>query len=438
MKKTPSAKTSSHGGDIGRPESLPRTPRAWDPRNLSSTAREFANECDPPLESERVVTLIGLGEAELAAAREAASVAESVQGLLARGLHESQRQYLARWTDQASRDDPPHGDDPSLPRSDSVTPDPQALSWVARETLFLAGETPGGRRKGEGRNRRRAAAQTSSAGDGHPSGRSQKKTTDDAPRGVRLADPMIRNPTAWLLNKQQFRAFLASESRRAHRFAHSLSVMLIGLDPGEGIGDSEREPTDLRLRWLVPFVAGNLRIDDICCHLSAERLAVIMPRTDSKTCARVVARLRRRFASTTARPPEIDGQLAIGSATWPDQGISIEALHAEAAAAMDRELRKRTPTADDIGRPEPGTRVQVWLEGLGHPIGAVVEPNANGLCLRARLPFLRLNGSARIRPLDSREPSFVAIGSVEIDASADDQVPVLQVELTRVDLPSSD
>jgi GGDEF domain-containing protein len=251
---------------------------------------------------------------------------------------------------------------------------------------------------------------------------------------------MTRDPVAWLPNNQQFRACLASESRRAHRFSQSLSLILIGLEPPEGIGDSEREPTDLRLRWLVPFVVSNLSIEHICCHISAEQLAVIMPRTDSKACARVVTRLRSRYASTTARPPEIDGQLTIGSATWPDQGISIEDLETVAAAAMGRERLEGPPTADNIGRPEPGTRVQVWLEGLGHPIGAVVEPNATGLSLRARLPFLRLNGSARIRPLDSRESeaSFVAIGSVQIDASADDQVPVLQVELTRADLPSGE
>lgn len=132
---------------------------------------------------------------------------------------------------------------------------------------------------------------------------------------------------------------LEEEVSRAGRQGTPLSCLVLGV---EDLGEIERVHGEGLARQIHAYVGlalrGELRRFDRVGLAGGEELAVVLPGADGPraevVARRLLARLRAlKLQENGARRPL---RLAIGLGTWRE-GISAQALLADARAAMDRE-----------------------------------------------------------------------------------------------------
>ena len=97
---------------------------------------------------------------------------------------------------------------------------------------------------------------------------------------------------------------------------------------------------DQALRWVARFLAGALRADDVCCRIGGDEFLLILPGDGRRRVPRLRQAPARRLAATKPRAHDHAVAVSLGTASYPTDGGTVEALCAVADGAMYEEKRR--------------------------------------------------------------------------------------------------
>jgi diguanylate cyclase (GGDEF)-like protein len=153
-----------------------------------------------------------------------------------------------------------------------------------------------------------------------------------------------RDSLTGLWNRRYFAERLGSELSRARRASgRPFTVLILDVNdfhlinkshgPGEG---------DLVLRWVAEFLEKSVRSHDVCCRIEADEFALILPDMGRASCQFLLQRLRDKLATLSVRAPFSFG-LSMGTASYPEQGTTFDALVRVAEEGRIEDKRRKTP-----------------------------------------------------------------------------------------------
>ena len=110
-------------------------------------------------------------------------------------------------------------------------------------------------------------------------------------------------------NRRHFMTVAQTETERAERHHHPLSVLMLDIDHFKRINDTHGHPAgDEAIRALAATVTATVRTIDILGRLGGEEFAVVLPETGLDEALVVAERLRQAVAAI--RIPAGDGDIA--------------------------------------------------------------------------------------------------------------------------------
>ncbi len=148
-----------------------------------------------------------------------------------------------------------------------------------------------------------------------------------------------------LWNRRYADVRLAEEIERARGVpGYRFSVLVADVDDLKGINDRQGHAAgDQALRWVASFLSRGLRSDDVCCRVGGDEFLLILPACANDECRRFAQRVRARWQQQ-AHAQERAGARAVafslGTASYPQDGATAEALCAVADASMYEEKRR--------------------------------------------------------------------------------------------------
>jgi diguanylate cyclase (GGDEF)-like protein len=153
-----------------------------------------------------------------------------------------------------------------------------------------------------------------------------------------------RDSLTGLWNRRYFAERLGGELSRARRASgRPFTVMILDVNdfhlinkshgPGEG---------DLVLRWVAEFLEKSVRSHDVCCRIEADEFALILLDLGRASCQFLLQRLRDKLATLSVRAPFFFG-LSMGTASYPEQGTTFDALVRVAEEGRIEDKRRKTP-----------------------------------------------------------------------------------------------
>ena len=169
-----------------------------------------------------------------------------------------------------------------------------------------------------------------------------------------------RDSLTGLWNRRYFAERLGSELSRARRAAgRPFTILILDVNdfhlinkshgPGEG---------DLVLRWVAEFLEKSVRAHDVCCHVEADKFAVILPDMGQLSCRFLLQRLRDKLATLSLRAPFFFG-LSMGTASYPEEGTTFDALVRVAEEGRIEDKLAKASGSNMVGgepRREPGNK----------------------------------------------------------------------------------
>jgi diguanylate cyclase (GGDEF)-like protein len=167
-----------------------------------------------------------------------------------------------------------------------------------------------------------------------------------------------RDSLTGLWNRRYFAERLGGELSRARRASgRPFTVLILDVNdfhiinkshgPGEG---------DLVLRWVAEFLEKSVRAHDVCCRIEADEFAVILPDMGRTSCQFLLQRLRDKLAALSVRAPFFFG-LSMGTASYPEQGTTFDALVRVAEEGRIQDKRRKTPDPQNaLLDADPGDR----------------------------------------------------------------------------------
>jgi diguanylate cyclase (GGDEF)-like protein len=164
-----------------------------------------------------------------------------------------------------------------------------------------------------------------------------------------------RDSLTGLWNRRYFAERLGSELSRARRASgRPFTVLILDVNdfhlinkshgPGEG---------DLVLRWVAEFLEKSVRSHDVCCRIEADEFALILPDMGRASCQFLLQRLRDKIAALSVRAPFSFG-LSMGTASYPEQGTTFDALVRVAEEGRIEDKRRKTPGPQNPQNPMLG------------------------------------------------------------------------------------
>lgn len=175
-----------------------------------------------------------------------------------------------------------------------------------------------------------------------------------------------RDSLTGLWNRRYFAERLGGELSRARRASgRPFTVLILDVNdfhlinkshgPGEG---------DLVLRWVAEFLEKSVRSHDVCCRIEADEFAVILPDLGRASCQFLLQRLRDKLATLSVRAPFFFG-LSMGTASYPEQGTTFDALVRMAEEGRIEDKRRKTPGPQNPMQNQPMQNQMVGGEPLG-------------------------------------------------------------------------
>jgi diguanylate cyclase (GGDEF)-like protein len=152
-----------------------------------------------------------------------------------------------------------------------------------------------------------------------------------------------RDGLTGLWNRRYFAERLGAEISRARRAgSRPFTVLILDVNDFHGINKSHG-PTegDLLLRWVAEFLEKSVRAHDVCCRIEADEFALILTDMTRPSCSSLLGRLRDKLAALSVRGPFAFG-LSMGTASFPEQGATFDALVRVAEEARFEDKRRRS------------------------------------------------------------------------------------------------
>ncbi len=134
-----------------------------------------------------------------------------------------------------------------------------------------------------------------------------------------------------LFNHGYFQQRLDAEIRRATRFDHPLSLVMLDIDDFKALNDTYGHPRgDLVLKVVSSIIRDNLRDIDIAARYGGEEFVLLLPETGPDGARSVAERVRNRVGDEILPIPgaeeEVRVSVSLGVATYP--------IHAETHAGL--------------------------------------------------------------------------------------------------------
>jgi len=149
-----------------------------------------------------------------------------------------------------------------------------------------------------------------------------------------------------LYNRRRVQEVLLEERRRAHRYGHPLSVIMLDVDSFKTYNDTYGHVQgDVLLRMAADILRQNVRGVDVVGRYGGEEFIVVLPETPASEAYQAAERLRLAVAKTIFPGFPADPELAVfktislGVATFPDVTDDTQALVTLADNALYRAKR---------------------------------------------------------------------------------------------------
>jgi len=149
-----------------------------------------------------------------------------------------------------------------------------------------------------------------------------------------------------LFNRRYMQTVLADERRRAERYGHPLSVIMLDVDGFKSYNDTYGHVQgDVLLKTLAGILQNGVRTVDSVGRFGGEEFVVVLPETPADEAFQTAERLRQAVAGTIfpgfADDPELVvlKTISLGVATYPDITQDTQALVTLADNALYRAKR---------------------------------------------------------------------------------------------------
>jgi len=146
-----------------------------------------------------------------------------------------------------------------------------------------------------------------------------------------------------LYNHGHLKQRLDEEFKRAARFGHCLSLIMLDLDDFKAFNDTfGHTGGDALLKAVSAIIRDNLRTTDVAARYGGEEFVVVLPETDTQAAAGVAERIREGVESLRLDGPDsaqVSKTVSAGVATFPHHAASALRLLESADAAMYRAKR---------------------------------------------------------------------------------------------------
>ncbi len=147
----------------------------------------------------------------------------------------------------------------------------------------------------------------------------------------------VVDPDTGLFSRPQFEAMFSKEFKRAVRFKHQMSCMLIDLDGGK----MGRKADEALIKAIIGLVQHTIREVDTAAWWTGESFIVLLPNTIRNDALQAGARVLEAVANHQFTWPDSTKiTMSIGVAGLPDKNIDSEKKLIEAAAAACRRARE--------------------------------------------------------------------------------------------------
>ncbi|MBI5558123.1 MAG: diguanylate cyclase [Deltaproteobacteria bacterium] len=146
-----------------------------------------------------------------------------------------------------------------------------------------------------------------------------------------------------LYNRRFLLETLDKEYRRAMRYVHELSVLLIDADHFKQVNDQHGHLCgDMVLKSIADTLGKSVRNTDIVARYGGEEMVVLLPETDRKRAVHIAEKLRKEIESSEipCDGKHISITVSIGVATYPENNVSDPMLLVEAADLAMYEAKK--------------------------------------------------------------------------------------------------
>jgi diguanylate cyclase (GGDEF)-like protein len=168
--------------------------------------------------------------------------------------------------------------------------------------------------------------------------RSASMALENAELHKKTAELTIIDELTGAYNYRYFIRKLDEENRRARRYGHQLSIIMVDIDWFKKLNDRYGHEIGNRvLQHLSGLIKQCIRDVDIFCRYGGEEFVVILPQTGRSEAFRLAERIRRTVETTPvfiAQNEPVRTTVSVGLSSYPDNGASQEQLVSIADKAL--------------------------------------------------------------------------------------------------------
>ncbi len=163
----------------------------------------------------------------------------------------------------------------------------------------------------------------------------------NAQRHRAVTDQAVTDGLTGLFNRRHIQGTLESEQRRALRYGHDFSLVMLDIDHFKAYNDTYGHTQgDVLIKMVAGLLRANVRAVDIVGRYGGEEFVVLMPETSKREAAYTAERLRRAVADAAfpghADDPEsaVTKTISLGVATLPGDAGDAAMLVSRADQAL--------------------------------------------------------------------------------------------------------
>ena len=152
----------------------------------------------------------------------------------------------------------------------------------------------------------------------------KQRTAELVKANSKLEELAVTDGLTGLYNYRHLMRCLDAEYKRAARYQHNLSLLMIDIDYFKVLNDTfGHQCGDYVIREIARILKRNVRGSDVVARYGGDELAIILVETDKSSSLEVAEKLRNKIAGTDFiwRGKSVDVEISIGLATGPSTGI---------------------------------------------------------------------------------------------------------------------